>query len=914
MYKKKSGNSALERANNLLKSSGARGNNLRKPSALDDDDDDAALDSYLKSLKNEPKKTTQESEISGLSDISISESEKFNIPQPMTNKFLKKKPASDTNKNTSLSSGQNAKKPIAGNLKSYSALSTLQKFSQKYGKSKVSTGDQSQRKQKISDTDSDIDISEDSEVLRDMKELKASKQKIKENLTQPSQHSFFVDSPSGFKDDISSSSSDFGKGAKFLKKKPAVIESPKTTQKKFIKTEIPTAKPEPKKKRSLFELESAKKHQTAVMLDTDEESMAAYLNELSSSRGPKSLKSASSSQAIDSIREDYDEAESIDSNDSFRGKIVDLAELDYEEPEQDWPGNRIEKTKKSEKKRQNKPERDVFEKLNIQTIDDTDEIDEDIGFSPPLKGILTTPRTPRSKRNQRLSFTDISHRSRSPSPEIVLTARPDSVTEEIYTEDFDKSVTSIHTESEEENITSIQTETRSRSKRDSLGGYSDDFSDETFSRRRRNSSASDRSRSRSYTRSRSYSDDFTNTEDYSSDEDSTLRSRRRLSRSSSYESYSSHASSTLSYSSFITDRSSSRSPSPRLAKRPSKSLKTKSVKIQTGEIPGLLYHWNNGPSDYSFLTGKSRLPTGTYHINPEKLEALTNHNPAEVLINSLVKQQLILAANMADLLKTRHRYAVENTQATYSYTTLAETKKYIASKRKKRLTYEEALREVKEEMGLDLKTEESECSKCQRRRRNSKSTEKRDRKQKSRKKSKRDYIDKIQKEIEQNYDNNKMDFSKLIQEKLDKVDPIENSKSNSLEQLRTVSSEGFLMEKSQEATTQSRVIVQSNGSSKGGISIQKIHSEQDETNQKKEVEDKTISEDFVVSEASKSESDVKIESDGIKESESESPERKSTTTDEEQKENSSTSMNTTESSEDKFKNVNFEFDMDNSDF
>ena len=63
-----------------------------------------------------------------------------------------------------------------------------------------------------------------------------------------------------------------------------------------------------------------------------------------------------------------------------------------------------------------------------------------------------------------------------------------------------------------------------------------------------------------------------------------------------------------------------RSPSPRLMRRPSKTVKTKSIKVQTGEIPGLLYHWNNAPSNYNFLTGKSRIPTGTYHIDPERLD------------------------------------------------------------------------------------------------------------------------------------------------------------------------------------------------------------------------------------------------------------------------------------------------------
>lgn len=227
-----------------------------------------------------------------------------------------------------------------------------------------------------------------------------------------------------------------------------------------------------------------------------------------------------------------------------------MADLDYEEPEQDeWPGTRIEKTKTDRKSGI------VHEVLKIQTVDDLEEIEEDIGSSPPLKGILTTPRTPRSKRHQRLSFTDVSHRSRSPSPEVILTARPDSVTEEIYTEEFDKSTTSIHTESEEEELTSIQTETRSKSKRDSIGGYSDDFTEATTPRRKY-SSSSERSRTKSYTRSRSYSDDFSYTEDFSSDEESTIRSRRRYSRSSSFESYSSQASSTLSYSSLLTDRSS----------------------------------------------------------------------------------------------------------------------------------------------------------------------------------------------------------------------------------------------------------------------------------------------------------------------------------------------------------------------
>lgn len=53
-------------------------------------------------------------------------------------------------------------------LESYSAMSTLEKYSQKYGKSKTAGNKEKPKTITIDDSDLDMDISEDSQILRDM--------------------------------------------------------------------------------------------------------------------------------------------------------------------------------------------------------------------------------------------------------------------------------------------------------------------------------------------------------------------------------------------------------------------------------------------------------------------------------------------------------------------------------------------------------------------------------------------------------------------------------------------------------------------------------------------------------------------------------------------------------------------------
>lgn len=226
-------------------------------------------------------------------------------------------------------------------------------------------------------------------------------------------------------------------------------------------------------------------------------------------------------------------------------------------------------------------------------------------------------------------------------------------------------------------------------------------------------------------------------------------------------------------------------------------------------------------------------------------------------------------------------------------------------------------------MGLSVSPDNSECSKCQKRRKNSKSRNKqKDKQKKSRKVTKGDVIDKIHKEIDEQYHKNRADFSRIIQEKLEKSDPLE--KSNSLNQLGTVSSEGFIMDKSDEVITQSRVIVHSNGDSKNGISVQKIDSVSEQMDSNKQGEKlNTASEPSLVTDTNYDDYDNTAKTEPEKKSTEEAEKillKSTTKTDQEQNSDTNTEISdqesirtteqTTSSEEDKLKNVNFDLDLD----
>jgi len=142
---------------------------------------------------------------------------------------------------------------------------------------------------------------------------------------------------------------------------------------------------------------------------------------------------------------------------------------------------------------------------------------------------------------------------------------------------------------------------------------------------------------------------------------------------------------------------------------------TQDAGIQTTtDGSALSYHWNLQHTGYA-LPGPSYglhyvdpAPIATHTVNADALEALTAYSPSVLALNDMLRQQLQLTTQFLESQKHMHRVLISSQDPSgQNYTTLEDTKRYIRQKRKEkqqkkpRLTFEEALKQVRLEMGLD---------------------------------------------------------------------------------------------------------------------------------------------------------------------------------------------------------------------
>ncbi|XP_073332784.1 uncharacterized protein C19orf44 homolog [Pagrus major] len=146
---------------------------------------------------------------------------------------------------------------------------------------------------------------------------------------------------------------------------------------------------------------------------------------------------------------------------------------------------------------------------------------------------------------------------------------------------------------------------------------------------------------------------------------------------------------------------SSRSFSHQSRRRASTRKVLKEASVQTQTDP-LAYAWPTGAAalgpavDMNYL-GPS--PLFTHTVSAEVVEALSTFNPAVFALNELLKQQL--AVTRRSIVSSRHLHSslVRSLEPpNYRYTTLEDTKEYIRKHRPPKLTMEEALEEVLQEM------------------------------------------------------------------------------------------------------------------------------------------------------------------------------------------------------------------------
>ncbi|KAK7136595.1 hypothetical protein R3I93_016818 [Phoxinus phoxinus] len=163
---------------------------------------------------------------------------------------------------------------------------------------------------------------------------------------------------------------------------------------------------------------------------------------------------------------------------------------------------------------------------------------------------------------------------------------------------------------------------------------------------------------------------------------------------------------TLSQSSLSSSRhsdSSSRSSSSNatVTHGPSPERHVKEVAVQT-QMDRFAYTWSSGMAAVGPSLGMTYVdptPIANHTVSAEAIESLTAYNPAVVALNDMLRQQLALTRSFIESTR-RHYNSVHESlgSADYKYTTLQDTKEFIRAHRPPKLSIEDALEEVLQEM------------------------------------------------------------------------------------------------------------------------------------------------------------------------------------------------------------------------
>lgn len=250
-------------------------------------------------------------------------------------------------------------------------------------------------------------------------------------------------------------------------------------------------------------------------------------------------------------------------------------------------------------------------------------------------------------------------------------------------------------------VSDVEDETvrkREKSHKKSQNSYTSDFSSlseiETHNEHSHSQTQNDSKSSRSSRRSRSFQSSR------SSESSRSLQSSR-----SSHSSRSSRSSRSTKHS-----RSSDRSRSKRSISEYSKSKEKDShnryrcdVGVQT--LPPT-EHFTVPPAlGVGMATSGPRLgmqyvdptPIATHTVSPEAMEAMTAYNPAIVALNNMLREQIRLVEQFVEINQRMYESYSTRVNSDYQYTTLEDTQQFIRKNRPKVVSYEEALKQVKEQ-------------------------------------------------------------------------------------------------------------------------------------------------------------------------------------------------------------------------
>ncbi|CAH1772491.1 unnamed protein product [Owenia fusiformis] len=795
-------NSLLSRANAQLR--GQKVAEGRQEAKVSDDDDD--LQAYLTSLTKKTSGVT--SNFEDLSDISMNDDDVVVEPKSrsntsFSNKFMKKKPNSTENTPVKLNKSitdpdLKSNKPLVNKSGSVSsALNKVASFTSKYAKPKKLVN--------LSDSDLDMDISVDEDI---MKEVQNEKKFINRKSKPPAKPTQSLKSQEFSKsaslqnktqtNSFSKENSDTDDNQvrnKFLKKKPVSentskaptaksnggflkdmmgrqsVETPIMSddsdeinnvqfnigssseiseveeRNRFLKKPLksagkPIATSTPSKGKSGgIKLGSSLKYSTDVVLDSDDEDMAEYIAGLKSNtpspeprktsltkpneaRIKKAEKVTFRSKDDVRIQSALPSEESIpDSVSDDFGPVMNVMDLDSLEaasiPDTPSPvptpskrshaqknkpspkmilekdstfnkhtkdktkhksnlkDNDIIKSKDKDKARDKSKEAttSLFYSMGLQSVDDLlGSVDSEKQIQSEMSDIQTVPSEVQSSYKYDSDFeTD----ARTMTPMSIRSgARTQSRLSEIYTEDFESEPSGSKSP-----VSSVSDRTMTEV-------------DETVSV---TSSVTlpDTGSPRPGTKMSEYTDEF------HSDISESVASNSDKHTSYSQSSYSS---SSLSKSERTPPKK--RKDEKETSKK-KKAAKSRTVEVQTGADIALSYQWDPTQGQSAYMGDRYGLqyvdptPIARQAVNADALEAMTSYNPAMLALNEMMREQLRLTQQFMQSQKYLHQsLAPSIDQSDYKYTTLEDTKQYIRRERKKRkkLTFEEALKMVQQEM------------------------------------------------------------------------------------------------------------------------------------------------------------------------------------------------------------------------
>lgn len=134
---------------------------------------------------------------------------------------------------------------------------------------------------------------------------------------------------------------------------------------------------------------------------------------------------------------------------------------------------------------------------------------------------------------------------------------------------------------------------------------------------------------------------------------------------------------------------------------PSPDRHVKKLAVQT-QTDGLTYKWSSGMAAVGPSVGMTYVdptPIASHTVSAEAIESLTAYSPAVFALNDMLRQQLDLTRAFIDSTRRHYTSVIESLgPADYKYTTLEDTKEFIRAHRPPKLSIEDALEEVLQEM------------------------------------------------------------------------------------------------------------------------------------------------------------------------------------------------------------------------